>query len=52
MTAIGPADVVEADTPLEDFFVREAGVTRRALVVAGDRVVGIVTAREVAHLFA
>lgn len=51
MTEIGPADVVEADTPLEDFFAREAGATRRALVVAGGRVVGIVTAREVAHLF-
>jgi Zn-dependent protease len=51
MTAIGPADVVEVDTPLETFFAREAGATKRALVVADGRVVGVVTARELAHLF-
>ena len=51
MTPIGPADVVAAETPLETFFAREGGATRRALVVADGRVVGVVTAREVAHLF-
>jgi len=51
MTTIGPADVVAAETPLETFFAREAGATRRAVVVADGRVVGVVTAREVAHLF-
>lgn len=51
MTAVGPADVVAADTPLETFFARDAGATKRALVVAEGRVVGVVTAREVAHLF-
>ena len=50
MTLIGPADVVAAETPLETFFAREGGATRRALVVAEGRVVGVVTAREVAHL--
>jgi Zn-dependent protease/predicted transcriptional regulator len=51
MTTIGPADVVAADTALETFFAREAGATMRAVVVADGRVVGVVTAREVAHLF-
>lgn len=51
MTTIGPSDVVAADTPLETFFSGEAGATKRAVVVAEGRVVGVVTAREVAHLF-
>lgn len=52
MTPIGPADVVEADTSLQDFLSRPAGGARRAVVVEGNRVVGIVTGAEVAEVLA
>jgi hypothetical protein len=42
MTRIGPADVVEADAPLEDLLLRSAGSSGRAVVVKDGTVIGIV----------
>lgn len=42
MTRIGPADVVEADAPLEDLLLRPAGSSGRAVVVKDGTVVGII----------
>jgi Zn-dependent protease/predicted transcriptional regulator len=51
MTPIGPHDVVDADVPVLTFLSREAAPARRVVVVSEGRVVGIVTAQELAHLF-
>ena len=42
MTRIGPADVIEADAPLEDLFLIPGGPTGSIVVVREDTVVGIV----------
>ena len=42
MSEIGPADVVEADEPLESLLLRPAGRTRRAVVTDDGVVVGII----------
>ncbi len=46
MTPIGPRDVVAADEALDAFVSRPDGPSPCTLVVAGGRVVGIVTGRE------
>lgn len=51
MTPIGRHDVVAAEVPLLDFLKREGSPARRVLVTAHGRVVGIVTAEELSHLF-
>lgn len=48
MTPIGPADVVDADEPLETLLVRPAGPARRVVVVEGDTVVGIIDGSDLA----
>jgi Zn-dependent protease len=45
MTRIGPADVIEADAPLEDLFLRPSGSSHRTVVVRDATVVGIVDER-------
>lgn len=52
MTKIGPADVVDAATPLDEFLSRPSGRTRRAIVVDAGVVVGVVESSEMAELFA
>ena len=52
MTRIGPSDVMEAETPLLEALVREAGPTRHIVVVEGGRVVGLIGHTEVSHLLA
>jgi Zn-dependent protease len=42
MTRIGPADVIEADSPLEDLFLRPGGPSHRVVVVRAATVVGII----------
>lgn len=42
MTRIGPADVVDADAPLEDLLLRPAGSSGRAVVVKDGTVIGII----------
>ncbi len=42
MTRIGPADVIEADAPLEDLFLRPGGPGDRVVVVRDATVVGII----------
>jgi hypothetical protein len=42
MTRIGPADVVEADAPLEDLLLRPGGSSGRAVVVKDGTVIGII----------
>ena len=51
MTPIGPRDVVSADETLEDFLARPAAPAGVVLVVADERVVGVVTGREMAPVF-
>lgn len=51
MTPIGPDDVVDADIAMLEFLSREGRPARRILVTSRDRVVGIVTAEELAFLF-
>jgi predicted transcriptional regulator len=51
MTAIGRRDVVAASEPILEFLGRDASPARRVLVTDEDRVVGIVTGEELAHLF-
>ena len=51
MTPIGPKDVVDAAVAVLDFLKREGSPARRVLVTSENRVVGIVTAEELAHLF-
>jgi Zn-dependent protease/predicted transcriptional regulator len=51
MTPIGRHDVVDADVPVLQFLSREAAPSRRVLVTHEGRVVGMVTAHELAHLF-
>lgn len=50
MTAIGPADVVEVETPLVEALQREAGATRHIVATARGRVVGLIGHAEVADL--
>ncbi len=50
MTPIGPADVVEIETPLVDALQREAGATRHIVATARGRVVGLIGHAEVADL--
>ncbi|MGI9665783.1 MAG: M50 family metallopeptidase [Acidimicrobiia bacterium] len=50
MTPIGPADVVDAATPLDDLMVRPAGPTGRVVVVDGDTVVGIIEGADLAQI--
>jgi len=45
MTRIGPADVIEADAPLEDLFLRPGGPGHRVVVVRDGTVVGIIDER-------
>lgn len=42
MTKIGPADIVEAEAPLESLLLRPAGLSGRAIVVRDGVVVGII----------
>ncbi len=42
MTKIGPADVVEADEPLESLLLQPAGLSGRAVVVRDGVVIGII----------
>ncbi len=42
MSRIGPADVVEADAPLESLLLRPAGTSGRAVVVKDGVVVGVI----------
>ena len=51
MTEIGPHDVVDMSEPLLEFLARDASPSRRVLVTDDNRVVGIVTGEELAHLF-
>jgi len=51
MTGIGPRDVVPAEESIEDFLGRPAAPARTVLATASGRVVGIVTARELAFVF-
>ena len=46
MSRIGPADVVEADAPLESLLLRPAGASGRAIVVREGTVVGIIDGQE------
>ncbi len=52
MAEIGPSDVVPSDETLEDFLSRPAAPSRTVLATMGGRVVGIVTGREMAFVFA
>lgn len=45
MSRIGPADVVEADAPLEDLFLRPGGPGHRVVVVRDATVVGTIDER-------
>ena len=51
MTPIGPNDVVDVAVSVLEFLKQEASPARRVLVTADNRVVGIVTSEELAHLF-
>ncbi len=51
MTTIGRDDVVDASEPILEFLARKASPARRVLVVNDHRVVGIITAEELVHLF-
>jgi CBS-domain-containing membrane protein len=48
MTEIGPADVVDADEPLETLLLVPAGRTRRAVVVDDGVVVGLIEGADLA----
>jgi Zn-dependent protease len=50
MTVIGPSDVVDAVTSLQEMLARPAGIARRVVVVEEGRVVGIVTGAELAPI--
>jgi Zn-dependent protease/predicted transcriptional regulator len=50
MSRIGPADVVEADAPLESLLLRPAGASGRAIVVRDGMVVGIVDGQALASV--
>lgn len=50
MTPIGPADVVDADEPLDTLLVRPAGPARRVVVVDDDVVVGIIEGADLAKV--
>ena len=50
MTPIGPADVVDADTPLDELLIRPAGPARRVVVVEHDTVVGIIEGADLARV--
>jgi Zn-dependent protease len=50
MTNIGPADVVEADAPLESLLLRPAGSSGRAVVVRDDVVIGIIDGQALASV--
>lgn len=50
MTKIGPADVVEADAPLDSLLLRPAGLSGRAVVVREGVVVGIIDGRALASV--
>lgn len=52
MTRITADDVVEASAPIEELLARPAGRSRRVVVVADGRVVGLVTPRELAGALA
>ncbi len=52
MTRITADDVVEASAPVEELLSRPAGRSRRVVVVAEGRVVGLVTPRELAGALA
>ncbi len=51
MTTISRKDVVDASESLLDFLGRDASPARRVLVTTDERVVGIITGEELAHLF-
>lgn len=50
MTRIGPADVIDADEPLETLLVRPAGPARRVVVVEDDVVVGVIDGSDLAKV--
>jgi predicted transcriptional regulator len=50
MSKIGPADVVEADAPLESLLLRPSGVSGRAVVVEEGTVVGIIDGQALAQV--
>ena len=50
MTPIGPADVVDASTPLDELLIRPAGPSRRVIVVDHDTVVGIIEGADLAQV--
>ena len=50
MSPIGPADVLEADEPLDALLLRPAGPTRRVVVVEQGVVVGIIEGRDIVEL--
>lgn len=50
MSPIGPADVVEADAPLETLMLRPAGASGRAVAVRDGTVVGIVDGQALASV--
>jgi len=51
MAPIGPGDVVDGDITVLEFLAGEGTAARRVLVTSQNRVVGIVTAKELAFLF-
>ncbi len=50
MSRIGPADIVEADAPLETLLLRPAGTSGRAVVVRDGTVVGIIDGEALASV--
>ncbi len=50
MTKIGPADVIEADEPLETLLVRPAGPARRVVVVDGGVAIGVIDGSDLAQV--
>jgi hypothetical protein len=52
MTAIGPADVVSIDTPLETLLLVPAGASRRVIVTQDGVAVGIIEGADLAGVLA
>lgn len=52
MTPIGPADVVDAATPIMEALQRESGASRLIIATADNRVVGLFGAEELGELLA
>ncbi len=49
MTEIGPADLVDADEPLESLMLRPPGPSRRAVVVRDGTVIGVIEAADLGY---